>query len=681
MAESIAGLSVKISADTKEFNKQFKDMKKSTSSMKTEVDALVKSLEMNYDSSKMVKAQKKCQEALDATSNQAQVLKERLKYLEDGGNVDSSDYKKLEAELAKTELTAQKLEQQLKKLGNIGSLNALGSSIQNVGNKITSVGKGVSIVSGAAAAGATALTALTQKTAQTGAELDDLSLRFGVSAEKVQEWQYVAMQTGVESEVLSKAFIKARASMADMASGKTNAAVDVINKLGLSMEQFGSNEEMFDGVLEALANVKDSTLQAAYANEIFGDKIATQILPYVNTGAEQINALKAEFQSMAYLTNEQVAELAKLDDVLFKVKQSISYAAMQIGTALAPVLESLATTLESTIIPKLEKLSSWIHSLSEGQLNMIAKVTLIIAALGPLILLVGKLTSGVGAFIKMLPSLNTQLSALSAHPIIAIIGVVAGILLLLYTRNEAFRESINMLVSTLGSALSPIFETLLSLLQPIVGMIGELSMVLGDTLAPVITIITAALTPVIEQFKFMMGILQPLIQIALIPMQLHLKALQVPLKILGTLIGWLTPIFTGFGNLVKGVFQGIITWINKALAIVENAINWVIDKVNAVIGGLNMIPGVNISKLDKVTLQIGGSVTDDEIEKQAVQASESYVYDTVDTSNVVNTTTNYDYSTNNTTQNVNVTIENYAAEVDVDALVGQINLKLRELMY
>lgn len=675
------GLSIEISADVSQFNKSFKDMKKSTSSMKTEVDALVKSLEMNYDSSKMVKAQKKCQEALDATSNQAQVLKERLKYLEDGGNVDSSDYKKLEAELAKTELTAQKLEQQLKKLGSIGSLNALGSSIQNAGNKITSVGKGVSVVSGAAAAGVTALAALTQKTAQTGAELDDLSLRFGVSAEKVQEWQYVAMQTGVESEVLSKAFIKARASMADMASGKTNAAVDVLNNLGLSMEQFGSNEEMFDGVLEALANVKDSTLQAAYANEIFGDKIATQILPYVNTGAEQINALKAEFQSMAYLTNEQVAELAKLDDVLFKVKQSISYAAMQIGTALAPVLESLATTLESTIIPKLEKLSSWINSLSEGQLNMIAKLMLIVAALGPIILLVGKLTSGVGAFIKMLPGLNTQLSALSAHPIIAIIGVVAGILLLLYTRSEAFRESINMLVSTLGSALSPIFETLLSLLQPIVGMIGELSMVLGDTLAPVITIITAALTPIIEQFKFMMGILQPLIQIALIPMQLHLKALQVPLKILGTLIGWLTPIFTGFGNLVKGVFQGIITWINKALAIVEGAINWVIDKINVVISGLNMIPGVNISKLDRVTLQIGGSVTDDEIEKQAVQASDSYVYDIVDTSNVVNTTTNYDYSTNNTTQNVTVTIENYAAEVDVDAMVGEINLKLRELMY
>ncbi len=675
------GLSIEISADTSKFNKSFKEMKKSTSSMKQEVDSLVKSLEMDFDSSKMEKAQKKCQAALDQTSNQANILKQRLKYLEDGGNVDTSEYKKLEAELAKAELTGQKLEKQLQKINSIASSNSIGSKLETVGNQITKVGKGVSILSGATIAGATALGTLATKTAQTGAELDDLSLRFGVSAEKVQEWQYVAMQTGVESEVLSKAFIKARASIADLASGKTNTAVEALNSLGVSMNQFNSNEEMFDGILEALANVKDSTLQAAYANEIFGDKIANQILPYVNTGAEQINALKAEFQSMAYLTNEQVAELAKLDDVLYKVKQSLSYAAMQIGTALAPLLVALGNIIDTNITPKLESLANWINSLSEGQLNMIAKIGMIIAILGPVILLIGKLTTGIGGLIKILPSLNAQLSKLSAHPIIAIIGVIAGILLLLYTRCESFRESINALMSVLGGALTPILQTLMALLQPIIQIISDLAVVLGDTLAPVIDIITACLTPVVEQFSFMMSILQPLISLALIPLQLHFKMLQIPLQAIGALLKSLSPLFTAFSNLVKGVFEGIISWINKALAVVESAINWLIDKVNVVIDGLNMIPGVNISRLDKVSLQIGGSVSDDDIESRAAEATNEYVYDYVDTSNVANTTNNYDYSTNNTTQNVTVTIENYAAEVNTDALVNEINLKLRGLMY
>ena len=179
----------------------------------------------------------------------------------------------------------------------------------------------------------------------------------------------------------------------------------------------------------------------------------------------------------------------------------------------------------------------------------------------------------------------------------------------------------------------------------------------------------------------MMSILQPLISLALIPLQLHFKMLQIPLQAIGALLKSLSPLFTAFSNLVKGVFEGIISWINKALAVVESAINWLIDKVNVVIDGLNMIPGVNISRLDKVSLQIGGSVSDDDIESRAAEATNEYVYDYVDTSNVANTTNNYDYSTNNTTQNVTVTIENYAAEVNTDALVNEINLKLRGLMY
>ena len=43
-------------------------------------------------------------------------------------------------------------------------------------------------------------------------------------------------------------------------------------------------------------------------------------------------------------------------------------------------------------------------------------------------------------------------------------------------------------------------------------------------------------------------------------------------------------------------------------------------------------------------------------------------------------TYNYDNSTTNKTQNITVTIQNYAAEVDTDALVRDINIKLAEVM-
>ena len=43
-------------------------------------------------------------------------------------------------------------------------------------------------------------------------------------------------------------------------------------------------------------------------------------------------------------------------------------------------------------------------------------------------------------------------------------------------------------------------------------------------------------------------------------------------------------------------------------------------------------------------------------------------------------TYNYDNSTTNKTQNIQVVIQNYAAEVDTDALVRDINIKLAEAM-
>lgn len=56
------------------------------------------------------------------------------------------------------------------------------------------------------------------------------------------------------------------------------------------------------------------------------------------------------------------------------------------------------------------------------------------------------------------------------------------------------------------------------------------------------------------------------------------------------------------------------------------------------------------------------------------------IYDDIGAGGTSGDIINNDYSTNNTTQNVTVTIQNYAEEVDVDALVREINVKLAEAM-
>ncbi len=682
MANTIRGLTVEISADASKFNKQMSAVRKDSKTTQTELNALQKSLQLDFDDKKFAQAQKKVQEAIDVTAERADLLRQRLQFLEENDSVDTSHYRQIQSELAQCELEGQKLQKQLEQINQM-KFDAVATQIKNVGNGLASAGKAVAPLSAAAAGAIAAFGGLGLKAATTGAQLDDLSLRFGVSAEKIQEWQYLAVQTGVDIEVFNKALIRARASMLDLATGTENNATKAMRNLGLNIKNFASNEDMFDGVISALAAMEDKTLQAAYANEIFGDKIANQMLPFLNAGKEELQKFKDEFASMSTLSNEQVKALAQLDDTIYLLKESFKNVALQIGASFAPLLKKLADTLQNTLIPKLQQLAEWFNSLSLSQQEFIAKALLLVAALSPILLIIGKLTSGIGNIISLIPKLSGALSTLAAHPIVLIIAAIAAILVILYTKCEAFRESINRLVSTLGEALKPILDIVMELLQTLMDLISPILDTLGQILAVVINIVIDALSPLFEMLSLIFELIKPLLQLALIPLQIAFTALEVPLKVLGQLLQWLSPLFKLFANIVKGAFDIVIKVINVVLGAVESAVNFVIDVINGLIDTYNFLFGWLFGKADNIghiNLKINTSTgSTDNLDNIGNMDDSPYnSYDGVENGGTTGDIYNNDYSTSNKTQNVTVVIENYAQDVDVDALVLEINKKLAE---
>ena len=358
--------------------------------------------------------------------------------------------------------------------------------MQKVGGQIQSAGQALAPFSALAAATAAGTVTLGVKAAAAGAEIDDLALRLGVSAEKIQEWQYVTAQAGVDWEVFNKALIKGRAALLDLSSGTVNNATKAIQGLGLSLDDFGSQEEMFDGLIDALAGMENKTLQAAYANEIFGDKIANQMLPYLNAGTDAINQFKSEFAQMSPLTNEQVAALAVLDDKIYLLKESLKKVTQQLGAAVMPLVQSIVDALQNKLIPKLQSLAEWFSQLTVGQQKFAMAAMVVVAAIAPLTIGVGKLVSAVGSIIKAIPQLSAALSGLAAHPIILIIAAIAMVLVILYTQCEAFRESINNLVGVLGSALQPVLDVVMSLLNQIMGLLTPILDIIGGILGQII---------------------------------------------------------------------------------------------------------------------------------------------------------------------------------------------------
>ncbi|MBQ7977828.1 MAG: hypothetical protein IJ301_04510 [Clostridia bacterium] len=230
MAETIRGLTVEISADASKFNKQMSAVRKDAKSSQTELNALQKSLQLEFDDKKFAQAQKVAQNAIDETAERVDLLKQRLAYLEENNSADTSHYRKIQSELAQAELEAQQLHDRLESI-NAMKFENIANNVNKVGNGLSNVGKALTPISASAGAALTGLGAMGIKAAATGAEIDDLSLRFDVSAEKIQEWQYIATQTGVDVEVFNKALIKARASMLDLATGTENNSSKSMNSL------------------------------------------------------------------------------------------------------------------------------------------------------------------------------------------------------------------------------------------------------------------------------------------------------------------------------------------------------------------------------------------------------------------------------------------------------------------
>ena len=119
MANTIRGLTVEISADASKFNKQMSAVRKDSKTTQTELNALQKSLQLNFDDKKFAQAQKKAQEAIDVTADKAKLLRDRLEFLEKNGNADTSHYRQIQSELAQCDLEAQQLQNQLEKINQI----------------------------------------------------------------------------------------------------------------------------------------------------------------------------------------------------------------------------------------------------------------------------------------------------------------------------------------------------------------------------------------------------------------------------------------------------------------------------------------------------------------------------------------------------------------------------------
>lgn len=497
-SDKIKGLTVKIGADTSDFIKQLKKVDKEINYSEKQARELQKQLEFKFDEKTFLAAQAKVRDDLDATEQKAKAIKQQLKYLEDSGGIDSKGYKDLQVELEKNTTQAMKLNAELKKLDDIKFENSF-KGIKTLSSNLETAAKKTAVLSASAIGAIAGITKLVSSTATAGAEIQDMADRLGVSAEAIQRYDYIALQSGVDTEQLAKSMAKARDAIGTALAGTTNTATTALQNLFGDLKNIPTDTEAgFTAIIDQLSEVEDSTLQAYYANEIFGEKLATNLIPMINNGADKLKKLNAEFEAIGYLSNESVQNLADFDDELNIMKERLELVKIELGMALKPMLEMIVNFIENNVVPALQKLSGWINGLTEDQQEMILKALLLVSALSPVLKILSSMIGLLPALMTSLNGINGILGAISSHPIIAIIGLIAMLILILYTRNEEFKESINELLDVLNRSAMPVIDLISSALEDIIGLLTPLIDMLGSDLAEGIRLITTLLEPVVE---------------------------------------------------------------------------------------------------------------------------------------------------------------------------------------
>ncbi len=375
MAESIKGLSVKIGADTSDFIKGLKKVDKEINLTTKQANELQKGLKLEFDEGRFVEAQRLIQQSLEQTEEKAKAIRQQLKYLEDTGNVDTDGYKKLQTELYKAENNAVMLKQKLEEVNNVKT----GSITDKIKGLVTNLKTSTAVI------GATvgAIYQIGKTSADAGGKIQDLADRLGLTAEEVQRYDYIAMQSGLTTEELSKSIAKSRDAIGTALTGTSNTATQALQTLFGDLSQIPKESEAgFTAIIEKLSQVEDSTLQAYYANEIFGERLATNLLPMINNGADKLDQLNEEFETLGYLSNEEVQQLADLDDNFNKVQKKVQNLTYQLGTALAPVIELVIGLLEP-VLSLLQQIMEWITPVLDAITTLADKInTLGFATIG-----------------------------------------------------------------------------------------------------------------------------------------------------------------------------------------------------------------------------------------------------------------------------------------------------------
>ena len=226
-------------------------------------------------------------------------------------------------------------------------------------------------------------------------------------------------------------------------------------------------EEALGETIDAIKNASSETEALQIATDLFGKKGAAEMTQAIREGRLSIDDLSGSLEDYGTTVSDTFAATQDPWDEAQVAMNNLKLAGSELGTTL---LTSLQPTI-TKIVNSIKNFTTWFKNLNQSQQETIIKVAAVVAAIGPALVIIGKVISAVSSVIGVISKIGPVVTAakagfaafnavLAANPIILIVTAIVALIAIfvtLYNKCEWFRDGVNAIWEGIKNAFLTAF--------------------------------------------------------------------------------------------------------------------------------------------------------------------------------------------------------------------------------
>jgi TP901 family phage tail tape measure protein len=423
-------------------------------------------------------------------------------------------------------------------------------------------------------------------------------------------------------------FDEVGAAMAAMSRTGTNAATastqlrGILNSLlkpsqqaekalaGMGLSSEGLRQQLREqGLLATLQTLSDKfDGNDAAAAKVFGNvRALSGVLDLMGANAATTEQIFGSLTNATGILDDGFATVAETTG--FKLQQAFQTtknSLIEIGDIIAPVVAQVAQ--------RISELVKSFQALSPETKQFIVIAAAIAAAVGPVLLVVGKLITMIGGAIKVF-ALITAAGSILAIKIIAVIAAVVAIAAafkFMWDSSEALRNAVGGLIATLQNIAKTLIGDVGKAFSNVTGQAGGFGSVLrtvgefmGNVLSHVVKTLTGAFTVLGNILRVVIKVFEGIYTVLFMVANLIRGGIMLAIDVLMNRLGPVSAAFRNMANGIRTAFSTVASFVSSAFnnvgKAVETFINFGIKAVNTLISAYNkladFLPGVSRASL------------------------------------------------------------------------------------